>query len=195
MFTYGRPVPIQAPKREPGDGGNKRHPAIHAAQSLRRVSVGRRQAVRHVAVPRLAPGASMPQRIAPRASMPQRIAILTCRRPVPIQAPGASPGTAGTNATPLSIPPRVCAAFRQGVARLSAASQSPGSRRGLFMPNSPPARAGGFYSRTGSRRGLLCRSVGARVRARGAANRPGLTAAGAGRPNQCLRRCRWPPYY
>ena len=49
-----------------------------------------------------------------------------------IQAPGASPGTWGIKATPLSAPPGVCPTFRCGRARAYTTSQSPGSRRGLL---------------------------------------------------------------
>ena len=61
-----------------------------------------------------------------------------------IEAPGASPGTAGCHAVPLAMPPGVRAAQSagpdvHGSARLHTTSQSPGSRRGLLCPgNSVP---------------------------------------------------------
>ena len=71
--------------------------------------------VRHVTVPQLAQGAFM-------TLGPVRIAIRTR-----IQAPGASPGTAGQNATPRAMPP------------------GPGSCSIGAPRHSPPACAGGFY--------------------------------------------------
>jgi len=75
-----------------------------------------------------------------------------------IKAPGASPGTAGTNATPPAT--TNCAEhgqpeYRNRQHRLAGGYPTGTPRR------SPPARAGGFYAEQSpsSRWGLLCRTV------------------------------------
>ncbi len=68
-----------------------------------------------------------------------------------IKAPGASPGTAGTNATPRSMSPRVTWRYAGRVWLLSswcATSQSPSSRRGLLCRTGRAQRNGNPASRS-----------------------------------------------
>ena len=85
-----------------------------------------------------------------------------------IEAPGASPGTAGTKAAPLAMPPGVGVAYRRSDDSPYATSQSPGWRRGLLWPamalwnaERAPATRPLVKLRPGMRvRGRLCHPCG-----------------------------------
>ena len=92
-----RSLPHKSPGREPGDCGNKRHPANHADQSQPRVCMPKPGEPARHSPPACAGGFYAAQAGA------NRLAILPSALSR-IKAPGASPGTAGTNATPPTHP-------------------------------------------------------------------------------------------
>jgi hypothetical protein len=141
------PLPHKSPGREPGDCGNKGHPAIHVTP---RYSASRRSSLAVSSWCATSQSPSSRRGLLCRTGRAQRNGNPASRslarparwhgqpRPLTlshIKAPGASPGTAGTKATLRSMSPRVT--WRHAV------------RAWLFpmgVPRrSPPARAGGFY--------------------------------------------------
>jgi len=103
--------PIKAPWREPGDCGNKGQPAIHAAPHTRhRLSLAVSNCCATSQSPSLRWGLLLRHagRTGSRASPLARLRGRRDWHGQPSYKPrGASPGTAGIKATPLSMPPHI----------------------------------------------------------------------------------------
>ena len=95
-WAQARGLRAQRPPRDPCHPAS---PRMHHPECATPLEPGCVQLVCHVTVPQLALGAFIPHR-------PCRTGSRSCAFR-PIEALGASPGTAGTKATPRSMPPRV----------------------------------------------------------------------------------------